>query len=122
MSGRSVILTTLFPGRLRPTPKRLTSTLCTHFRQKQTTVPLESAEGATKVCERTGCLTRDLWLLSQTRYPLRYAARRSRSKVLNTACYCRSSPTVIYNFSNDNENLAEHGIHCLPCFSIPMTS
>ena len=32
MSGRSVNLTTLFLGRLRP-PKRLTSTLCTYFRQ-----------------------------------------------------------------------------------------
>ena len=32
MSGRSVSLTTLFQGRLRP-PKRLTSTSCTYFRQ-----------------------------------------------------------------------------------------
>ena len=32
MSGRSVKLTTLFLGRLRPT-KRLTSTSCTYFRQ-----------------------------------------------------------------------------------------
>ena len=32
MSGRSVNLTTLFLGRLRP-PKRLTSTSCTYFRQ-----------------------------------------------------------------------------------------
>ena len=32
MSGRSVNLTTLFVGRLRP-PKRLTSTSCTYFRQ-----------------------------------------------------------------------------------------
>ena len=33
MLGRSVNLTTLFLGRLRP-PKRLTSTSCTYFRQK----------------------------------------------------------------------------------------
>ena len=32
MSGRSVNLTTLFLGRLRP-PKRLTNTSCTYFRQ-----------------------------------------------------------------------------------------
>ena len=32
MSGRSVNLTTLFLGRLRP-PERLTSTSCTYFRQ-----------------------------------------------------------------------------------------
>ena len=32
MSGRSVNLTTLVLGRLRP-PKRLTSTSCTYFRQ-----------------------------------------------------------------------------------------
>ena len=36
---------------------------------------LKSAEGETKVCCRTGYLTRDLWLLSPTRYRLRYAAR-----------------------------------------------
>ena len=39
MSGRSVNLPTLFLGRLRP-PKRLTSTLCTYFRQKLTTALL----------------------------------------------------------------------------------
>ena len=59
MSGRSVNLTTLFLGRLRP-PKRLTSTSRTYFRQLLTTVPLESAEGETKV--RGGyemkCITR----------------------------------------------------------------
>ena len=66
MSGRSVNLPTLFLGRLRP-PKRLTSTLCTYFRRKLTTALLESAEGETKVCGRTGYRTRDLWLLSQTR-------------------------------------------------------
>ena len=63
MSGRSVNLPTLF---LRP-PKRLTSTLCTYFRQKLRTALLESAEGETKVCGRTGYRTRDLWLLKQTR-------------------------------------------------------
>ena len=66
MSGRSVNLPTLFLGRHRP-PKRLTSTLCTYFRQKLTTVLLESAEGDTKVRGRTGYRTRDLWLLKQTR-------------------------------------------------------
>ena len=66
MSGLSVNLPTLFLGRLRP-PKRLTSTLCTYFRQKLTTALLESAEGETKVCGRTGYRTRDLWLLKQTR-------------------------------------------------------
>ena len=65
MSGRSVNLPTLFLGRLRP-PKRLTSTLCTYFRQKLTTALLESAKGETKVCGRTGYRTRDLWLLKQT--------------------------------------------------------
>ena len=35
MPGRSVNLTTLFRGRLRP-PKRLTSTSCTYFRQPET--------------------------------------------------------------------------------------
>ena len=65
MSGRSVNLPTLFQGRLRP-PKRLTSTLCTYFRQKLTTALLESAEGETKVCGLTGYRTRDLWLLKQT--------------------------------------------------------
>ena len=48
MSGWSVNLTTLFLGSLRP-PKRLTSTSCTHFRQKLTTALLEKAEGETKV-------------------------------------------------------------------------
>ena len=66
MSGRSVNLPTLFLVRLRP-PKRLTSTLYTYFRQKLTTALLESAEGETKVCGRSGYRTRDLWLLKQTR-------------------------------------------------------
>ena len=47
MSGRSVNLPTLFLGRLRA-PKRLTSTLCTYFRQKLTTALLESAKGERK--------------------------------------------------------------------------
>ena len=42
MSGRSVNLTTLFLGRLRP-PKRLTSTSCTYFRQELTTALLEKS-------------------------------------------------------------------------------
>ena len=46
-------------GRFRP-PKRLTSTSCTYFRQYLTTVPLESAEGETKVCGQTGYRTQDL--------------------------------------------------------------
>ena len=43
MSGRSVNLTTLFLGRLRP-PKRFINTSCTYF---LTTALLESAEGET---------------------------------------------------------------------------
>ena len=66
MSGRSVNLPTLFLGRLRPL-QRLTSTLCAYFRQKLTSALLESAEGETKICGRTGYRTRDLWLLTQTR-------------------------------------------------------
>ena len=66
MSGPLVNLPTLFLGRLRP-PKRLTSTLYTYFRQKLTTALLESAEGETKVCGRTGYRTRNLWLSKQTR-------------------------------------------------------
>ena len=53
MLGQSVNLTTLFLGRHRP-PKRATSTLCTYLRQQLTTAHLESAEGETKVCGRTG--------------------------------------------------------------------
>ena len=52
MSGRSVNLSILFPGRLRP-PKWLISTSCTYFRQLLTTALLQSAEGETKVCGRT---------------------------------------------------------------------
>ena len=56
MSGRSVNLTTLFLGRLRP-PKRLTSTKCAHFRKKLTSALLESAEGKTKVFGQIGYRT-----------------------------------------------------------------
>ena len=69
MSERSVNLPTLLLGRLRP-PKRLTSTLCTYFRQKLTTALLESAEGETKVCGRTGYRTRALWLLKEKCYDI----------------------------------------------------
>ena len=55
---RSVNLTTLFLGRLRP-PKRLTSTSCTYFRQKMTTALLEKAEGEMNVCCQTGYRTQD---------------------------------------------------------------
>ena len=65
MSGRSVNLPTLFLGRLRP-PKRLTSTLYIYFRQKLITALLESAEGETKVCGRTGYRTRDPGLALDT--------------------------------------------------------
>ena len=57
MLGRSVNLSTLFLGRLRP-PKRLTSGSSTNFRQKLTTALLESAEGETKVCGQTEYQTR----------------------------------------------------------------
>ena len=67
MSGRSVNLTTLFLGRLRP-PKRLTSTSCTYFCQYLTTALLEKAEGETKVCGQTG-------IMSQVPCRLRYSAR-----------------------------------------------
>ena len=58
MSGRSVNLTTLFLGRLRP-PKQLTRTSCTYFCQQLTTALLEKAEGETKVCCQTGYRTQD---------------------------------------------------------------
>ena len=73
MSGRSVNLTTLFLGRLRP-PKQFTSTLCTYFHQYLTTALVEKAEGETKVCCQTGYRTQDPWLTSQVPYRLRYAA------------------------------------------------
>ena len=41
---------------------------------------LKSEEGETKVCGRTGDRTRDLWLLRQMHYRLRYAARRENVK------------------------------------------
>ena len=56
---------TLFLGRLR-LPKRLTSTSCTYFSQQLRTAFLESAEGETKVLDRAGYRTRDLWLLMPT--------------------------------------------------------
>ena len=58
MSGRSVDITTLFLGRLRP-PKQLTS-----------------MEGETKGCSQTGYQTQDPLLTSQVPYRLRYAAQR----------------------------------------------
>ena len=69
MSGWSVKLSTLFQGRLRP-PKRFTS-----ISPVTDTTLLESAEGETNICGRTGWRTRNLWFLSQTRYLLHYAAR-----------------------------------------------
>ena len=53
MSGRSVNLTTLFPGRLRP-PKRLTSTSCTYFRQQLTTALLNQRKEKRKYVVRPG--------------------------------------------------------------------
>ena len=88
MSGRSVILTTLFLGRLIP-PKRLTSASCTYFCQLLKTAPLESAEGGTKVCGHGGYQTQDLWLTSQVPYRLRYAARfiMSWNRIENNALF-----------------------------------
>ena len=54
-----------FLGRLGA-PKRLTNASRTYFRLLLTVALLESAEGETKVCSRTGYRTRDLLLLSQT--------------------------------------------------------
>ena len=59
MSGRSVNLSILFPGRLRP-PKRLSSTSCTYFRQL-----LFFNQRKEKRKYVAGPL--DIWLLSQTR-------------------------------------------------------
>ena len=42
---------------------------------------LESAEGETKVCGRTRYRIRDLWLLSQMRYRLPYAAWPTRTQI-----------------------------------------
>ena len=67
MSGRSVNLTKLFLDRLKP---------CTYFGQSLRTALLELVEGETKVCGRAWYRTRDPWLLSQTRYRLRYAVRQ----------------------------------------------
>ena len=53
MSGRSVNLTTLFLGRLRP-PKRLTSTSCTYLRHYLTPALLEKAAIVNPGCDRSG--------------------------------------------------------------------
>ena len=85
MSGRSVNLTTQILGRLR-SPKQLAYTKCTYlttarldFRNGSNlelqALVLESAEGETKVCGQTGYPTRDIWLVSQTLYRLRYAVQ-----------------------------------------------
>ena len=60
MSGRSVNITTLIS---RQAPKQLTSTKV-HILLPVTL--LESAERKTKVIDRTGYQTLDLWLLCQT--------------------------------------------------------
>ena len=60
-SNTVINLTTHFLGKLRHL-KWLTST----------TALLESVEGETKECDRTGYQTRDLWLLSQMSYGLPY--------------------------------------------------
>ena len=71
MLGRSVNLTTLFLGRLRP-PKQLTSTSCTYSNWQ---LPfLKKAEGETKVCCQTGYRSQNPWLTSQVPYRLCYAA------------------------------------------------
>ena len=83
---------------------RSISASCTYFRQYLTTVPVESAEGEMKVCGRTGYRTRDLWLLSQTRYRLRHEARLSTDTPL-IQCVTISSAsfrriTVLDNYNN----------------------
>ena len=60
-------IATLFLGMLRH-PKQLASTKCKCFHQQLRTALLESVEGETKVCVRTGYRTRELWLLSLKRY------------------------------------------------------
>ena len=56
-----------------------------------TTAPIEPAEGEPKVCDLTGCRTRDLWLLSRTRYQLRYAARHAcRHACIYVAIYLKT--------------------------------
>ena len=69
MWGRSVNVTTLFMGRLRPS-KQLTNTKV-HILSPVTL--LESAEGETKVSGPTGYRTSDLWLSSQTLRIMVYA-------------------------------------------------
>ena len=71
MSGRSVNLTTLFLGRLRPT-KRFNSTKCTNFQKLLVTTLLESAEGEMNVYGRAGISGS-----RQTRYRLRFPAQLS---------------------------------------------
>ena len=68
MSGRSVNLTTLFLGRLRP-PKRLISAPCTYYRQSLTTDLHESAEGERKVCRRTRVSNLELLALELNALP-----------------------------------------------------
>ena len=68
MSGRPLNLTRVFLGRLTLL-LRLTGA---HTFARNWQLP----KGETKVSGRTGFLTRDLWLLSQSRYRLRYAARQ----------------------------------------------
>ena len=69
MSGRSVNVVTLIPGRLRPA-KQLSS--CKVHILSPVTIP-DSAEGEMKVSGRTGYRTSDLWLLSQTLSLMVYA-------------------------------------------------
>ena len=91
MLRRSVNLSTLFLGRLRP-PKRLTSTSCTYFPQELTTALLEKAERETKVCCQTGYRTQDPCLTSQVPYRLRYAAWR---EVRHMKTYQAGHPTSL---------------------------
>ena len=84
MSGRSVNLTTLFLGRLRPRAHTFASNWQLPF--------LKKAEGETKGCCQTGYPTQDPWLTSQVPYRLRYAARLfSGSKMcsINSSCILR---------------------------------
>ena len=59
MSEKSVNIAALFLGMLR-SPKQLTSTSCTYFRQQVITALLKPAEGETTVFGRTGHRARDL--------------------------------------------------------------
>ena len=66
-----------------------------------TTALLKSAEGETKVCGRTEYRTRDLWLINQMRYRLRYVARpeskRSCTSLLISLITEQSLGIVSYN-------------------------